>query len=145
VIPAAFGASGGQQFRLEPRLPSTYAAGGTRHCLTPPRHRLIWPSEPNEFDPANPFSVDPGQCSWAQPQFCSVIRSFFTIVGQQRNAVRAGGRGNFGRTDFLWHSGGEVVLRYEKRNVLLDRLRRGRHQVELSIESAWVTASASTT
>jgi hypothetical protein len=32
--------------------------------------------------------------------------------------VKAGGNGNFGRTDFDWHQGGSGVLKYEKRNVL---------------------------
>jgi hypothetical protein len=32
--------------------------------------------------------------------------------------VRAGGNGDYGRTDFDWHQGGTGVLRYEKRNVL---------------------------
>jgi hypothetical protein len=32
--------------------------------------------------------------------------------------VRAGGNGVFGRRDFVWHGGKDVVLRYEKRNIL---------------------------
>jgi hypothetical protein len=31
--------------------------------------------------------------------------------------VRAGGNGRYGRRDFVWHTGGEVSLRFKKRNV----------------------------
>ena len=144
VIPAAFGASAGQLFRSELSALSFNFQLVAAALSSPPDANgdgsPDGPSAPNEFDPASPFSLDPGQCSWAQPQFCSVIRSFFTIVGQQRNAVRAGGRGDFGRTDFLWHSGGEVVLRYEKRNVLgfSTDFAEDVTKSNWSIESAWV-------
>jgi hypothetical protein len=85
-------------------------------------------SERNEFDPSNPYALfdpdDPttaefrGKCSFLQPQFCSAVQSFFDITGVQRNTVRAGGNMGFGRRDFVWHTGGEGVLRYTKRNVL---------------------------
>ncbi len=85
-------------------------------------------AERNEFDPTNPYAVydstDPstidnrGKCSILQPQFCSSVRSLFDLSGAQRNSVRAGGNEGFGRWDFTWHSGGEAILRYTKRNVL---------------------------
>jgi hypothetical protein len=34
-----------------------------------------WSGNPTAFDPDDPFSTAPGQCSWAQPQFCSTIGS----------------------------------------------------------------------
>jgi hypothetical protein len=63
------------------------------------------------------MSTAPGQCSFAQPQYCSSVISFFSISGAQRNSVRAGGSNGFGRRDFQWHAGGEGVLEYQKRNV----------------------------
>ena len=73
--------------------------------------------EQTELDPANPFSLAPNQCSFKQPQYCGNVKSFFSISGAQRNAVRAGGSRQFGRRDFVWQSGGEGVLQYQKRNV----------------------------
>ena len=144
VIPAAFGASAGQQFDSEMAALSFNFQLLAAALSSPPDAngdlKADGPAEPDEFDSTDPFSVDPGQCSWAQAQFCSVVTSFFTIVGQQRNSVRAGGAGGFGRTDFLWHSGGEVVLRYEKRNVLgfSTDFAEDYTKSNWSIESAWI-------
>jgi len=68
------------------------------------------------FDPGDPYRV--GGCSFVQPQFCERVQSLFNVVGVQRNVVEAGGNGRFGRRTFTWHSGGEAVLRFQKRNVL---------------------------
>jgi hypothetical protein len=78
------------------------------------------PTDPDldDFDPGDPASLDRGQCSFAQPQFCSSVISFLSITGAQRNSLRAGGNGDYGRRDFQWHAGGEGVLEYQKRNVL---------------------------
>jgi hypothetical protein len=73
--------------------------------------------EQTELDASNPFSNAPNQCSFLQPQYCSNVKSFYSISGAQRNSIRAGGNGEFGRRDFVWHSGGEGVLQYQKRNV----------------------------
>jgi hypothetical protein len=70
----------------------------------------------DEFDPARPFADD--RCSFAAPQFCSVVRGLFGASGVGRQDLRAGGNGRFGRRDFLWHGSREGVLRYQKRNVL---------------------------
>jgi hypothetical protein len=69
-----------------------------------------------EFDPNRPFRSD--GCSFAAPAFCKSVSAYNSITGAQRNSVRAGGNGRYGRRDFIWHGGGNVVLRYEKRNVL---------------------------
>jgi hypothetical protein len=144
VIPSAFGPSAGQQFLSEmAALSFNFQLLAAALSSPPDANTDLFPdgpSEPDEFDSTDPYSVDPGQCSWAQPQFCSVIRSFFTVVGQQRNAVRAGGVGDIGRTDFLWHSGGEVVLRYEKRNVLgfSTDFAEDYTKSNWSLESAWI-------
>ena len=73
------------------------------------------PEDFDEFDPSRPFT--PGRCSLATPQFCSAVRSLLGATGVQRNDLRAGGNGKFGRRDFAWHGGSELVLRYPKRNV----------------------------
>jgi hypothetical protein len=73
--------------------------------------------EQAELSAADPFSTAPNQCSFIQPQYCSNMKSFFAISGAQRNAIRAGGSQQFGRRDFVWQSGGEGVLKYQKRNV----------------------------
>jgi hypothetical protein len=82
---------------------------------------LSLPEDPNnpkddEFAPNDPFRTN--GCSFAAPQFCSVISAYNAITGVRRNAVIAGGNGRFGRRDFNWHGGGDLALRYEKRNVL---------------------------
>jgi hypothetical protein len=73
--------------------------------------------EQTELNRADPFSLAPNQCSFKQPQYCANMKSFYSISGAQRNAIRAGGSHDFGRRDFVWHSGGEGVLQYQKRNV----------------------------
>jgi hypothetical protein len=75
------------------------------------------PSNPqvNEFDASDPTRHD--GCSFALPSLCSNVSAFNAITGVQRNTVRAGGNQRFGRRDFLWHGGQDLVLRYEKRNV----------------------------
>jgi hypothetical protein len=57
-------------------------------------------------------------CSFRKPQFCENIESFFAVTGLQRNDIRAGGNGRFGRLDFVWSGGRDLVLRYQKLNVL---------------------------
>ena len=79
------------------------------------------PGEPVEylitdFNPDQPFRTD--GCSFATPQFCRNVQSFFQISGIQRNAVRAGGNDRFGRRDWTWAGGKDIALRYEKRNIL---------------------------
>jgi hypothetical protein len=70
----------------------------------------------DEFDITRPFRSD--GCSYAAPGLCGNVRSIGSLMGVQRNTVRAGGNGQFGRRDFLWHGGSEVILRFDKRNVL---------------------------
>jgi hypothetical protein len=70
----------------------------------------------DEFDASKPFRTD--GCSFAAPVFCGNIAAYNSIVGIRRDSVRAGGNGRYGRRDFIWHGGGDIALRYEKRNVL---------------------------
>jgi hypothetical protein len=68
------------------------------------------------FDPGNAFRTD--GCSYVVPWRCSAVRAFWGVVAVTRNDLRAGGNGRFGRRDFVWSQGGDVVLKYRKRNVL---------------------------
>jgi hypothetical protein len=124
--PVGFGASTGQQFVSEMAAVSF----NLQQILVAfsSRQDGATTSEKNEFDPDNAYAAfdpsDPatadfqGKCSFVQPQFCSSVQSLYDISGIQSNSVRAGGNQDFGRRDFSWHSGGEAILRYTKRNVL---------------------------
>jgi len=68
------------------------------------------------LDPSRPYRTD--GCSFVVPWKCSAVRAFWGILGTTRNNLLAGGNARFGRRDFAWAQGGEVVLRYQKRNVL---------------------------
>ncbi len=68
------------------------------------------------FDPSRPFRDD--GCSFKRPQYCGSPQGLIAVTSVGRPDVRAGGSYQYGRRDFTWASGGEVVLRYEKRNVL---------------------------
>jgi hypothetical protein len=70
----------------------------------------------DQFDPNQPFRSD--GCSFAVPGACGNVAALGGVMGVTRNTVLAGGTSRFGRRDFIWHGGQEVVLRYEKRNVL---------------------------
>ena len=73
-------------------------------------------ADPECFLPTAPYQ--PGRCSLSTPQLCSNVKNFLAAVGVTRNTVRAAGNERFGRRTFIWHSGGEVVLRYDQHNVL---------------------------
>jgi len=60
----------------------------------------------------------PDHCSFITPQHCGLVQGLNALAGVKRNVVRAGGNGRFGRRTFQWHSGGEIGLVFEKRNVL---------------------------
>jgi hypothetical protein len=57
-------------------------------------------------------------CGFYKPQLCQQVANFFNGIGVSRNSVLAGGNKEFGRRDFAWDSGGELLLSYTKRNVL---------------------------
>ena len=82
---------------------------------------LSIPEDPNnpkdtEFAPNEPFRKN--ACSYAAPHFCGNVGGYNSLVGARRNSIRAGGNGQYGRRDFIWHGGGDMLLRYDKRNVL---------------------------
>jgi hypothetical protein len=68
------------------------------------------------FDPNDPLRTN--GCSLSKPWHCSAVRSLWEVAGLRRNDLRAGGNGRFGRLDFVWHAGRDLVLRYQRVNVL---------------------------
>jgi hypothetical protein len=68
------------------------------------------------------------------------VKGFFAAAGVTRNTLRAGGNGRYGRRTFIWHSGGELVLRYEKRNVLgfSTDFAEDRTKTNWSMEFTWI-------
>jgi hypothetical protein len=60
----------------------------------------------------------PTACGIYLPMLCQASRAILGAAGVRRNAARVGGRNGYGRRDWAWHSSGEVVLDYQKRNVL---------------------------
>ncbi len=73
-------------------------------------------SDEDQFDPNRPLRQD--GCSFAKPQLCQNVRSFFNALATTRNVVQAGGNPQFGRRDFIWHHGNPVLVSFDKRNVL---------------------------
>ena len=71
--------------------------------------------DPECFNPQNAWA--PEKCSFAAPHLCGNVKGFLGVGGPNRNKVKAGGNERYGRRDFIWHSGGELMLRYAKRNV----------------------------
>ncbi|MCP5060132.1 MAG: hypothetical protein GY937_25805 [bacterium] len=69
------------------------------------------------FDPNDSFSKD--RCSYARPIWCNAVKGLIGgLTGLTRSSIKAGGNGRFGRRNFLWTASTDLVLRYEKRNVL---------------------------
>jgi hypothetical protein len=95
----------------------------------------------SDLDPNRPLRTD--GCSFAAPQYCATVQSLFTVAGQERRDLRAGGDGRYGRVDFAWHGGSPVLLRYDKRNVLgfsMD-FAEDRSGTNWSFETTWIAGS----
>jgi hypothetical protein len=58
------------------------------------------------------------ECEIDDPVSCELVRAVAAISGVERPEVSARANAQFGRRDFIYHGGGEAVLRYNKRNVL---------------------------
>ena len=58
------------------------------------------------------------RCTYVTPQYCELVQALFGLAGQKRPILSAAGNGQFGRRTMQWHSGNEIFLDYEKRNVL---------------------------
>ena len=65
-----------------------------------------WNGDPTSFDPSRPFSTAPGQCSWAQPQFCSTVDSLLglstTVLADDPNGAPLG--------RWIWESGAAYTV-----------------------------------
>jgi hypothetical protein len=79
-------------------------------------------------------------CGLLEPQYCGLIQSMFNIAGVKRNTLRAGGNGTYGRRTFQWHSGGEVLVRYDRRNVLgfSTDFTEDRTKTNFGVEATWI-------
>ena len=95
-------------------------------------------ADPECFLPTAPYQ--PGRCSLATPQLCVNVKSFLAAVGVTRNTLRAAGNERFGRRTFIWHSGGEVVLRYDQHNVLgfATDFAEDRTKTSWGVELTWI-------
>jgi hypothetical protein len=69
----------------------------------------------DEFNPLDPFALD--RCSFRNPILCKSLAALLQVSQTQAKHYRAGGNGLFGRRDFVWHGGAQVVLDYERRNI----------------------------
>jgi len=103
----------GQQFKSELAAASWNVLMGLVASSPPPEDG---PIPVNALDVSAPFRE--GACSFAEPQGCLAVAALFGTTGILRDSISAGGNGRYGRRDFIWHSGGDLVLRTEKANVL---------------------------
>ncbi|MFP6604992.1 MAG: hypothetical protein VCC19_00310, partial [Myxococcota bacterium] len=72
----------------------------------------------SDYEVAREVFLAEDECSFRNPAYCDSFRTLMGAIGLQRNVRRAGGNGVHGRRTFLWQSGGEAIITYEKRNVL---------------------------
>jgi len=92
-------------------------------------------------NPAAVNGVTAVACGLRKPQLCENIRGLLSSIGVRRNSVRAGANNHFGRRDFVWHSSGELVLDYNKRNVLGFAFDFGEDHTKTNwgVEATWVS------
>jgi hypothetical protein len=97
--------------------------------------------DPACFFPNNAWSPD--KCGFAAPHLCDSVRGFLGVGGPNSPKRVAGGNKQFGRRDFLWHSGGELALRYPKRNVfgLSTDFAEDVSKTNWSLEFTWIGAT----
>jgi hypothetical protein len=86
--------------------------------------------------------VTPVACGVLKPQLCENVRGLLGGIGTGNDSLRAGGNGAFGRRDFAWHSSGEIVLQYQKRNILgfAFDVSEDRTKTNWGVEATWVSA-----
>jgi len=146
TIPGNFGAAAGQVFKSEMAVISfnlqvLVAALSSAPANPPPLPNT--PPEKLNFDYAHPYSTAPGQCSWAQPQFCSSQQALLTVSGTQRAIRKAGGTYGYGRRDFVWASGADAILKYNKRNVFGFSMDFAEDVTKSNwgVETAWISSN----
>jgi hypothetical protein len=86
-------------------VPGDLLQRGAQHELDNEQTRLLLAEFPSGLPPRSPL-------------FCRAATGLLGVTGQTLPIVRAGGDGRFGRRDFLWHSGRQAVITYQKLNVL---------------------------
>ena len=91
-------------------------------------------------DAARVDGVTPVACGILSPQLCQTIQGFLAGAGASRKSVLAGGNGVYGRRDFAWHSSGELLLTFEKRNILgfAFDVAEDRTKTNWGVELTWV-------
>jgi len=91
-------------------------------------------------NPADANGTNITACGFIKPQLCENVRDFLGGVGVSRSSLRAAGNGEFGRRDFAWQSGGELILDYTKRNVLgfAFDVAEDRTKTNWGVEATWV-------
>ncbi|MFQ5699729.1 MAG: hypothetical protein ACE5IL_15800, partial [Myxococcota bacterium] len=93
-----------------------------------------------ELAPAEAKALaDAGGLPPRSPVFCRSVAGLLGVTGQTLPRLRAGGNGQFGRRDFIWHGGQEVALKFQKRNVVglsLD-FAHGPTKTSWGIEATW--------
>jgi hypothetical protein len=91
-------------------------------------------------DPARVDGTTPVACGLLLPQLCRNVQGLLGGIGARRDWVRAGGNGAFGRRDLAWHTSGELLLTYEKRNILgfAFDFAEDRTKTNWGVESTWV-------
>jgi hypothetical protein len=100
--------------------------------------RAAFRDDPECFLPTDPYR--PGRCSLSTPNLCANVKRLLAAVGVRRDTLRAAGNDRFGRRTFIWHGGGEVVLRYDQRNVLgfATDFAEDRTKTSWGIELTWI-------
>ena len=91
-------------------------------------------------DPSQVDGTTPVACGLLLPQLCYNVQNFLVGTGARRDWVRAGGNGAFGRRDLAWHTSGELLLTYEKRNILglAFDFAEDRTKTNWGVEATWV-------
>jgi hypothetical protein len=108
---------------IQQELTPTYDAAALAACgpvpdtVTEAYRECAYPVAREIFLPDDIASIN-GECNLLNPALCDTWRTLQGAIGLQRNVRRAGGNGSHGRRTFVWQSGGEAVLSYNKRNVL---------------------------
>ena len=97
--------------------PVAYGIGGT--TCTAAMIGILPTCQPRPgIDVGAALAGEPTSCGILKPVLCQSVIGFLGSAGARRNSVKAGGANGFGRRDFVWDSGGEFVLDYQRRNVL---------------------------
>ena len=68
----------------------------------------VSPPPLDSFDPENPFSMDPGQCSIAQPEFCRLVIAYRQDLSSQ--LALAPGLGTVPDASWFWEAGAEYAV-----------------------------------